>query len=265
MGIKTFLENRLKRWPLLYRAAARIYFALIPVHLAELAFGTRAREREWARRHLRQENDWYNTQCHGDDDWIMGYWDSHNHSHRQLIVDKITAYQPFDNILEIGCNCGPNLHLIAKTFPEVEAQGIDVNTRAIQKGNELFALENISNVKLSAGKANRLEHFPDKSFDIILTDAVLIYIGPDQISQVIKEMLRIARKVLILVERHRFKPDRKDPHGLGVYYRGLWLRDYAAIFEQLVPANNIQVTKITEEVWPEWKDEGAVIEVTLPQ
>jgi len=254
----------LKRWPAFYRLVAGIYFAFTPVHLMELMVGTKAREKEWATRHLSKGNDWNNRQHIGEnDEWVIGYWDSRNHSHRPFLTERISAFYPFSSILEIGCNCGPNLYLMAKRFPDLDIRGIDINSRAIEKGNELFASEGISNVKLSVGKADELEQFQDNSFDIVFTDAVLIYVGPDKIQKVIQEMLRIARRALILVERHCFKS--RDSLGLGIYRAGLWERDYVALLRQFVPEERISVTKTNKDMWSDerWQQTGAIIEVVM--
>jgi SAM-dependent methyltransferase len=260
MSIKTSLGHRLERWPALHRLAERICFALKPVHLKELIVGTKAREKEWATRHLRKGNDWGNE----EGDWIKGYWDSRNHGHRNLLVERICKFSP-SSILEIGCNCGPNLYLLAKKFPEAQIRGIDINPMAVQKGSEWLAQEGISNVKLSVGKANDLGEFQDKSFDIVFTDAVLIYIGPDKIKEVIKAMIRIARRALILVEQHYFESRNEDPHGLGVHRYGRWIRDYTGLLKQFVPEEHISITRITEDIWPDerWKETGAIVEVVM--
>lgn len=250
----------LRKWPALYRFAANIYSTLSFTHLMELLFGTKVREREWARRHLHKGNDWGNE----EGDWIKGYWDSRNHSHRNLLIERICKFSP-SSILEIGCNCGPNLYLLAKKFPDAEIRGIDINPMAVQKGNEWLAREGISNVKLSVGKADDLGEFQDKTFDIVFTDAVLIYIGPDKIRKVIQEMLHVVRRALIVVEQHYFESRNEDPHGLGVYRYGRWIRDYMGLLKQFVPEEHISITKITEDIWPDerWKEMGAIIEVVL--
>jgi len=99
----------------------------------------------------------------------------------------------------------------------------------------------------------------------VFTDAVLIYIGRDKIQRVIKEMVRVARKGLILVERHCFEPASRDRYGLGIRRQGLWLRDYIALLKTYVPEEKIRITKITKDVWPdpEWQKTGAVIEVAV--
>lgn len=150
------LGRFLRRWPTLYHFVSSICAFMSPLHLRELLFSTRVREEWWATRHLHKGNDWNNRQHVGEDDeWVMSYWDSSNHSHRSLLMEKISGYS-HGSILEIGCNCGPNLYLITKRFPDIEAQGIDINPRAIEKGNKLFASEGSSNVKLSVGKAQEL-------------------------------------------------------------------------------------------------------------
>ena len=267
MKIKKSLESRLRKQPLLYRLGAGVYSTLQPAHLLGLFIGTKAQEKKWAGRHLHRGRDWNVTQHpKGNDEWVMGYWHSWNHSHRAFLLEKIASSSPFSAILEIGCNCGPNLSLIAKKFPNTKITGIDINPRAIQKGNELLAQEGISNVKLLVGKADELRQFPDKSFDIVFTNSLLMYIGPDKIKPVVQEMLRITRRVLILLERHSFQPEPKDPEGLGVYRYSSWERDYVALLGQFVSPGKIEVTKIPEEVWPDggrWTEVGAVITVVM--
>lgn len=269
MNIKKSLEPRLRKWPLLYRLGAAVYSTLQPVHLQELFIGTKAQEMKWARRHLHKGGDWENAQRLGDGrEWVAGYWGSRDHSHRAFLLEKIAAYSPFSTVLEIGCNCGPNLYLVAKKFPDAEIRGVDINPGAVKKGNELLAQEGISNVGLFIGKADELGQFQDKSFDIVVTDSLLMYIGPDKIKKVIEEMVRITRRALILLERHCFQTERKDQSGLGVYRYCAWERDYVALLSQFVPREQIHITKIPEGIWPEsprWQKMGAAVEVIMEQ
>jgi ubiquinone/menaquinone biosynthesis C-methylase UbiE len=118
---------------------------------------------------------------------------------------------------------------------------------AVQKGNEWFRQEGISNVKLEVGRAQKLAQFADKSFDVVFTDAVLIYISPDEIEQVVKEILRIGRAVVLCEwqlfsvwlalllngyycfrlksEAFKFK---SASHG---FFVGHWVRDYRLLLE----------------------------------
>jgi ubiquinone/menaquinone biosynthesis C-methylase UbiE len=258
--MKEQLKHLLEKMPILYLFVAKVYTysTLRFRYLKYLLSGTKVMEKEWATRHLREgereRDDWGK----GNDDWINGYRDSLDHPHRSFLIESISRFNP-SSILEIGCNCGPNLYLLAKKFPDVKIIGIDINPMVVQKGNEWLVEEGISNVKLAEGKADELGQFQDKSFDVVFTDAVLIYIGPDKIKEVIAEMLRVTRKSLILLEWHCFN-SKSNPAGV---YVGHWMRDYVALLEEFVPVNKIKVIKMPEELWPDknWQRWGGVIEV----
>jgi ubiquinone/menaquinone biosynthesis C-methylase UbiE len=264
MGIRQSLRRLLKSKSGPGRWLSNLYLALRPVHLKEIFIGTRAREKQWAERHLRRGNDWQNTSHAGSpDEWVLSYWDSRQHPHRQFLIDRIAAYYPFSSVLEIGCNCAPNLYLLAKKYPAAALTGIDINPVAIDKGREMLAAEGITNVTLLVAKADELERFADKSFDVVFTDATLIYIGPDKIDRVFDHLLRITRKALVLLEMQPGVNSKKSD--ASVYKLGLWLRDYQALLQKYLPAERMRVSPVTKEMWPEpeWLEAGAIIEADL--
>jgi len=243
--VKQRIVKTLKRCPVAYHSVSKIYWTLQFEHLLELFIGTKARERQWASRSIAE-----------------GYWQDRDHLAKHHLAERMASYQPINSILEVGCASGPNLYLLAKMFPQAQIVGIDINQVAIEYGNRRFAEEGIDNVKLLVGQADELGEFQDRTFDIVFTNAVLIYIGPDKINRVIPPMLRITNKALILMECHCFQTS-KDPEGKGFYHGGNWLRDYRALLKQFVPEDRIRLTKIPEDVWPgePWRTFGAVIEV----
>lgn len=219
-----------------------------------MILGTSIDEHYWSRRTLTDKGDW-NEDCSLD--WIEGYWNSQTHSHRSPLLAAIEKYNP-GSILEIGCNCGPNLYLLAKKFPHATIVGIDINQAAIEKGREFFQRENISNVTLQMGKADNLEIFSDEQFDVVFTDAVLIYIAPDKILDVLKGILRVTRKASILLEWH---DDSMD--GKGVF-SGHWVRNYRELIKKISPGHRMTTTKITESDWldAKWIQYGYIIEIS---
>ena len=245
-SIKSFL----KRWPLFYDLLQRIYYAsrqVIEVHM----LGTKVQEWIWKTRHLYKGSGWTN-----------GYCKSISHPHRQFLVHKISSYVPLESILEIGCNTGPNLYLLAKKFPKTKLYGIDINSHAIKEGQEWFEQVGIKDILLSAGKADELECFDDCSIDVVFTDAVLLYIGPDKIEKVIRQIERIARKVLIFNEWHWENNSQKQKH---FYYHGHWVYNYKALLIDYFPADNIKISKLKKDLWVDsgWELFGAIIEVRL--
>ena len=233
----------------LYQFLLNIFFYIRPLRIKMLFQGTKA----W-------ENYWINKK--GGEDWNSkssiseAYWESINHPHRQLLVDTIGKFKP-KSILEIGCASGANLYLLAKKYPNAEIWGVDINKEAVDYGQRKFRELGMKNVWLATGKADRLL-FADKSFDVVFTDAMLIYIGRDKISQVIESMLLIAKKGLVLCEWHN-----ENLSWLGEYKDGVWQRDYWRVFRRYVNKDSIKITKIPKNVWAEWDNRGAIIEVEL--
>ncbi len=247
--IKQFLE----RWPVLDRIVRRIY---LPLAYRYLGF----------RRHLNRNRL--------GELWAKGYYhqdktaaqirETLNQPHRSFLVSRVASASPVTSILEIGCDIGLNLYLLAQEFPNAEIRGVDINPQVVKMGNDWLAAEGISNVKLSVGRAEALGEFRDKSFDVVFTDAVLIYVNQDTIYGVIKDMVRITRKGLIFVEYHDFARQLNDRQGLGVFTAGYWVRDYVALLKQFVPAEQIRVTRLGD-LWPggNWGKYGVIVEATL--
>ena len=179
--------------------------------------------------------------------WIKDYWDSETHPHREKIISEIKRLIPFESILEIGCNCGPNLSLIRDRFPYLKDHnlyGIDLNYLAIKQAQKLMP-------EVSFRVAN-VSHIPTENiFDIVLLDAVLMYVGPEEIDQAISEIDRITKKAVILVEWY--------DHSLkGVIKYFHWARNYEKIFKKL--GYDVKKIKLTEKEWPSknWQDIGYI-------
>jgi ubiquinone/menaquinone biosynthesis C-methylase UbiE len=210
-----------------------------------------------------QEWVWKTRHLYKGRNWAQGYCESIDHPHRQWLITRISSYAPFESILEIGCNTGPNLYLLAKEFPESKFYGMDINQRAIKEGKAWLEGEGIGNVALSCGRTDDLKEFVDKSIDVVFTDAVLMYIGPDKIKKVMRDMIRIARKSLIFNEYHWEDESLK---GRGYfYYDGHWVYNFKALFSDYRGTSDLTISKLPKEVWggSGWEEFGSIVEVRL--
>lgn len=187
-------------------------------------------------------------------DWNTHYW-SPRHPHRILILKELLRF-PFRSIFEIGCGAGANLANIANVFKGVEVGGIDINPEAIKtaKINCPYAKD------LEVGMADDI-FFSDKSIDVIISDATLLYVPFWKINKTIKEMARVARNGVIFCEPYREK---------------LWQRLYLLWKEHLYLHNypkllskygfyDIKIMKITKEQWPDslWFTAGYIISARI--
>ncbi|MBI2938156.1 MAG: class I SAM-dependent methyltransferase [Thaumarchaeota archaeon] len=224
---------------------ARAFYRSIMRLLGSLV-GTRLEARRWAHKSSPAER----SGCLAMD-----------HPHRELILKRVSGYAPFQSLLEVGCGNGPNLLLLAKAFPEAVFRGVDINPNFVKSGTKWFKENGVSNVNLLVGKADDLAGLPDKSFDIVLTDAVLIYVGPDKIRKVLTDAVRIARRAVILVEWHS-----SDPTNLLGFYERHWVRNYEAVFKTVDPKISVQAFPLPDgggfgdDLWRKW---GALIEAAI--
>lgn len=171
----------------------------------------------WANRPIDdKEKDWN----YGEENWLDGYVMSIDHSHRQQILDSLKTIQPFGGVLEIGCNTGANLIRISHEYPENQMTGIDINIHAIQIAKRLLpkAILKVANYENIP--------FQDKTFDIVIADATLLYVGPDKIQKVLNEMDRVCNKGMILVERYSSSLE-------GEIVGHVYGRNYKVLLEQL--------------------------------
>ena len=164
--------------------------------------------------------------------------------YRKIIIEYLKSFGEIESILEIGCGVGTNLLNIKEKYPEIKLAGIDINAQAINQAKEL-----LPQAELKIGKANKLP-FPDKSFDVILTCAVLIYIDIKTIRKTVEEILRIAKKGILMIEL-----DGKSR--LGEIEIDYWYRNYVKLFKDY----KIKVEKIKlNQLWnsPPWNTKGHI-------
>ena len=110
------------------------------------------------------------------------------------ILDEIYKLD-FDSALELGCDGKnlPVLELLRTHYPDVPITGCD-NILFANGVNKAKAL----NIKLDAVDLNFGLNYPDKSFDLVFTSAVLMYVK--NIEQISEDILRVARKWVVLGE-----------------------------------------------------------------
>jgi trans-aconitate methyltransferase len=113
--------------------------------------------------------------------------DSLNHPHRKFLLEKIEEFEPFDSLLEFGCGAGANLLLLSQEYPGDSFYGYDIN----------------SNIELPSprGNVSRVESLDDvESVDIVLVDAVFIYMLPCYVKLHLEKLKAIANKAILLFE-----------------------------------------------------------------
>lgn len=217
-------------------------FNKCPLHVKkclEQSFGTRLNEKIWAGRNLSSGIDYTGAEID---------------KHRTSLMQHLSSFSPIHNILEVGCGTGLNLYLLSKRYPSAVIKGIDINDNSVQYGNKFFKHNGILNVELIVGKADSLQQFRDKTFDVVFTDATLIYIAPDKIKKVVEEILRVSSRGVVFLEWDY-------SHNI---YVGHWVRPYKELLKKLSPRRNVTVNRLPDGMFDgdkNWKKYGAIIKV----
>ena len=159
----------------------------------------------------------------GDPEYWLEYAKTWNHPHRFIIASYLRQID-WGSLFEVGCGSGPNIINLARLFRGKQLGGIDINKTAIKVLNGLakgglFKVGSGENIMMS-----------DKSTDIVLSDAYLIYIDPRHIKKHLKEFKRIARKQIILREYHSFSWIERQKLRI---FSGRHAYDYKKLLEQL--------------------------------
>ena len=85
-----------------------------------------------------------------------------------------------------------------------------------------------------------------------------------KITNVVKEMTRLAKKAIIIMEYYCDASEDKDGLGVRLGYSWRWKRNYPVLIKRFVPGAHIKITKIQKDVWKnEWSEIGYFIEVIL--
>tara|TARA_B100001142_G_C14161918_1_gene588802 strand:+ start:163 stop:849 length:687 start_codon:yes stop_codon:yes gene_type:complete len=186
--------------------------------------------------------------------WEDGYLDDKclQHPHRELIVNAISNRGNISSILELGTGSGINLINLSQSFPKIKYTGIDINKKAVEIGRVYLKENNISNIRIDVGDISSIKKLESESIDILITDAVLMYFNPNDLKDLLAEMLRISRKGFILCEQ-------MSPGGI---YADHWRHDYENALNELAGIERYNLKKITNEYWnDDWIKFGYLIEV----
>lgn len=109
------------------------------------------------------------------------------------IVANALEDKDFESVLEVGCQWGENLVAIREKYPDKKIVGVDIDKPVLLEAQKLTGLD------LRVGNLLDLQ-FDDKEFDVVFAEALFCMITPSQVESGLDEMLRVAKKHIILVE-----------------------------------------------------------------
>lgn len=196
---------------------------------------------------------------HFKEDFNSWFRQSVAEPHRELLAERVLIGRPA-SVLEFGCYAGQNLHVISGRDANVVLMGVDINREAVEAGRSLFRRESRNSVQLLTVGEQSLSTIKSGSYDVVMTDATLMYFGPSLIAGVLSELIRIARHGLVLSEWHASgKGETAQSH----FVFGQWVHDYETLLRSMVPTSQVSVNPYPKECWGDanWWTYGNLIEV----
>ena len=121
-----------------------------------------------------------------DEVWGTGKY--HQSPANSWVIDKILALEPLGKVLDIGCGNG---YAVAELLErKVDAHGTDITKAAWKTKSAVNPSFHIPEEKLTEAPASNTP-FKNAEFDTTYSVTVLEHIPPEEVSAVIKEILRI--------------------------------------------------------------------------
>jgi ubiquinone/menaquinone biosynthesis C-methylase UbiE len=136
------------------------------------------------------------------------------------ILHKITSLK-CTNLLDVGCGFGRLIPFLIDGKAVSEITAIDFSPKQIASMDEYlkdYPQRDKIKVQCVSVKNTKL---PDASFDCVLSSECLQHLPLPSLHYAIREMYRVTRKYVVIVERFVFDGERPQPH--------IWTHNYSKI------------------------------------
>ncbi len=145
---------------------------------------------DWKRRLVYAEPREYWT-LRGGDDYFREQEDQPLRSQRaEWLAERIARYRP-TSLLEVGCGYGKQLRMLRRHL-DIPMVGVDFSASQLDRARDYLRGETGIELVLSSGLQLP---FPDGSFDLVLTSAVILHNPPRDAERIRREVIRVSRRL----------------------------------------------------------------------
>lgn len=144
----------------------------------------------WKRRLIYADPRSYWTLRGGDDYFREQEGQSARTERADWLAEQIVRYRP-TSILEVGCGYGKQLRALRRWL-DVPMVGIDFSASQLERARDYLCDER--GIELVLGSGRDLP-FADRSFDLVLTSAVILHNPPPQAERMRREVVRVSARL----------------------------------------------------------------------
>ena len=98
-----------------------------------------------------------------------------------------------NSVLDIACGPGGWILDVARTYPRMEAVGVDISTLMIQYAQNQASIQKLSNARFQVMNALQPLEFPDNSFDLVNARLLVGFMTQASWPKLLRECWRITR------------------------------------------------------------------------
>lgn len=180
---------------------------------------------------------------------MVGYVDekSVNSCHRPKLISFILTHIPdLSSALEVGSGAGQNLVLLKQNAPHVVCEGLEINTRAVKHSMTKIRKEQLD---IFIHRGDAITCLGAKVYDIIFTDAVLLYKSPKNLPSFIDALLEKSLKGVIFYEQFT----EHEP-----FYNDKWVHSMTQL--KLIYDERFEVHEVVD-LWrgEDWENYGKIV------
>ncbi len=143
----------------------------------------------WKRRFLYGDPRQYWTLRGGEDYFREQEGQPARSLRAEWMAGRLARYQP-RSILEVGCGYGKLLRELRRRL-DVPLVGIDFSPTQLEQARNYLGPDD--SIELLLGRGEQLP-FPDGTFDMVVTSAVILHNPPEVAEQIRREIVRVARR-----------------------------------------------------------------------
>ena len=140
-------------------------------------------------------------------DGVIEFGDSNLHPNHAEIYHLVDKFQP-KSVLEVGVGCGYLIKNISVILPEADIHGIDISEGQLGLCTWFPQLPEriLNNLRLM----DISQTTPDRTFDFVYTQAVLMHMTTARATQALHNMKKISNKYVFMVEAPNAHPNWED-------------------------------------------------------
>ena len=171
---------------------------------------------------------------------------SETEKYRLKLFDKVNL-KKVNTILDYGCGYGINLKVLKDINPKFILNGMDISKKDLRMLEILN--NNLFKININILDQNKLKNLESK-FDLVFTDAVLIYVNPSTIKHYVKNLINSSKKYLLFHELTYEFNKSKISH--------LNIHDFRSLIKSINPKLKISFYKSLKPGYP-WSSHGTRI------